>query len=373
MLNQDLRDQYQAEGVIVLPAFLDARDLEILTAELARLEALGLFVNSASSATGTSHEMNGVDCLSEVVRALLFSPRIIDVAASLIDAPFALHLATCFLKRARTGLGTRWHADDSFGRELHPRDKAVGMWIAVDEVRAENAPFLYVPGSKRGDVVYEQDKDSNYRFRAVMTPEMEARAVRPTLPAGSLVLFSYDTLHATGDNHTDADRRALSFHFLSEDQFSPSFPLVQGRFPHVAGPRSSGGLVEYGRDHRMDWEALRSGVLQARGHSPARLDEVLRLTSAVSLETSSQITADSEELTALLLKLPLGWSTVDRHIGWKEAELLRVIDGEITLGDAVAHLTDDGDDQARLSARLAGFVGLLRDFGVAAPEENGAA
>lgn len=378
MITDAMRATYEGDGAVVVPDLLDATDLALVRQELDRLAALKLYRDSATAA-GSSHEISFLDSYSPVMRALLFDARILDVGAALLDGPFALHWSACFKKQARTGLGTRWHADNGqlahravYGGNQHPPTKGLGMWIAIDEVASDGSSFMFIPGSRSSEVEHLPDPNNVARLEAVMTPELKSRIVRPAVPPGSVVLFSYDILHATGDNRSEQDRRAVSFHFLTGDQFTPH--LQRGaRFPWLRGPLARAGRPEYGSDQEGIWSRLRAGERPFPLHGPAKLDDVLRLKTPARLKVHTNISSDDEALAHASVSLPIGAAPLEHAIGWREVELLRAIDDESSLEELMEALAEDDDshddDEATVIAtreRLAAFVGVLRDFGVLA-------
>lgn len=373
------RAAYLRDGVVVVPDVLDATDLALLRAELDRLDTLGVFRDSSTSREGTSHEITRLDCISNVVRALLFDARIVDVVGALLEGPFALHMATCFKKQARTGLGTRWHSDNGqlqpdpdevTGPTLDDPTRGLGLWVAIEDPAdaadpSVDSPFAYVPGSRRADVHYALDPHSSYRQAAVLTPELERRVVRPRLAPGSAVLFSYNTLHSTADNTTARDRRALSLHFLALDQFTRVFPPPGGKHPALRGRGARGGEREYGADARGAWDALRKNGTPER--RPWRDDDVVQLLRDVTTTVQTQIGADAERLQRITVELPLGAEPLVQAVTSVELAFLRAVDNEATIEALVDHVSDElGADPSDVRRRITRFASLLQDFGVIA-------
>ena len=124
------------------------------------------------------------------------------------------------------------------------------MWIAVHDANAENGSLRVIPGMMHEQLQHDRDPDSNVHIRAYPT---EQKAVTIKLRAGGAAFFSCGIPHATGENRTDGDRAGIGFHFLHEDHTQDS-ERARSFGPILAGPRASGGELEYGRRIEDTWD-----------------------------------------------------------------------------------------------------------------------
>ena len=85
------------------------------------------------------------------------------------------------------------------------------------------------------------------------------------LPAGGVVLFTFNTAHATGSNDTDRMRAGFALHFANVEGAKGAgvhngrdgkpleyIPGTSGK-PLVSGPEATGGRAEYGVDCAARW------------------------------------------------------------------------------------------------------------------------
>ena len=243
-------------GYVAVPDFFTELETRALQADVRRLRSAGLFRNVATAGDGAT-EANDEENLqivplnphSDLIRALAFHPKVIRHVSSLIGDRFVLHHDQIFLKPAGTGSGTNWHQDNAYFKINDPL-KGTAIWIAVHDANAENGTLRVIPGMMHEQLEHDRDPDSNIHIRAHPT---EQKAVTIELRAGGVVFFSYGTPHATGENRTDGDRAGIGLHFLHEDHTQDS-ERARSFGPVLAGPRVSGGELEYGRHIEDTWD-----------------------------------------------------------------------------------------------------------------------
>ena len=146
-------------------------------------------------------------------------PRIIVPVAQLLESKEFDHLLNqAHFKRPKDGVFFDWHQD------IQHRDKGPGTWedknqkgsyvqtaLIVDEMREDNGPLLFVPGSSKwgrvdfGNHSYDTkdyEKKAPEQFR-----EEDAQIV--TAKPGSVLFFGPYTAHASFANNSDHSRRIL--------------------------------------------------------------------------------------------------------------------------------------------------------------------
>lgn len=371
MLEAEVVRAYSEQGCAVVPNFFSAADVEAMRREVERLRYYGWLNNAAfTKAGGGSMEAWGLDRYSALFRALPFHEKLSGSVGQLIASPFALQATACILKPAKTGRGTRWHADD-YKTAFHPGDKAIGVWIAVHDVTPENGPLEILPGSSGHDYDYVPDTDIRTNRPMVrLSEEEQARAQRVLVRAGGIAFFSYNTLHRTCDNESANDRAAITVHFVSADQFAPDYPHDDYHHPYVTGPRAGGGLLNYGADQRGRWE---SEAARSRAWQPPPFDpnSVYSYVRPLTLTTASAIEDSVSTMTDASIMLPTGLvRPVARALDSWDVELVQGIDGNRSFAEIVEAIADEapnGDaNRANHELRMERLVQMLVEHGILA-------
>ena len=178
--------------------------------------------------------------------------------------PASLYFDQIFIKPGRHGAGTNWHQDNDYFQLRDPR-QGVAIWTAVHAATAANGAMRFIPGSHNEALPHSRDPMSDHHVRCY--PD-ESRMRLTELPAGEIVIFAFNTAHATGSNDTDQMRAGVALHFANVEGASDVglhyggdgtlqqyVPGTQGK-PLIVGAGSSRGRNEYGNDCTARW-ALR--------------------------------------------------------------------------------------------------------------------
>ena len=254
--------RYREQGFLALPEFFSTDDTRAMQEEVARLVDLGLLRNTAAGDGQESLQVVIMWRYSELFRAMPFHPRVAQTAAQIVGDPVMLYMDQILLKPARHGIGTNWHQDNHYFKFTDPF-KGVGIWVAVNEATRANGAMRFIPGSQGGAYPHVRDPESDHQMRTYPDASDE---VIVELPAGGVVVFTYNTVHATARNETDRPRAGYAMHFAnipaaatagpnyaldsSQIDYTPGRP---GR-PFISGPQASGGMREYGVDCRSRWD-----------------------------------------------------------------------------------------------------------------------
>jgi ectoine hydroxylase len=118
-------------------------------------------------------------------------------------------------KAAFDGAVWQWHQDyGTWARDdLMPEPRAMNIALFIDEVTAANGPLLFIPGSHRRGVV-EAGHDLETTSYPLWTLDRasvreladEGGLVAPVGPAGSVLLFHSNLVHASPPNISPWDR-----------------------------------------------------------------------------------------------------------------------------------------------------------------------
>lgn len=241
MLTTDLVEEYDREGFIVWPAYLDNAEVEVLLQEFERLVAVPSpeLIYEADGKTVRGH--HGAHQLSEVYAELVRLPRLLGVAEQVLNSAAYIHQFKINAKRALEGDLWEWHQDFQFwhAEDAMPQPHAVNFGIFFDEVTEFNGPLTFVPGSHesglvdvqtRPDTSWEDTLASQLRYR--ITPETLKKAlngremIAPKGPRGTVVMFKSTVLHASAPNMSPFDRRMVVLTYNSVEN-----PLAEVQNP----------------------------------------------------------------------------------------------------------------------------------------------
>ena len=259
-------EQFRHDGYTSLPRLFNEDEVAALQREVERFRQLGFGRNVRTDGDGATHSQEKTNYQviplydkSDLIRALPFEPKVLELVTQLIGDPFLLHLDQLFLKPAGQGTGTDWHQDNAYFKIADPA-KGVAMWVAVHDATVANGTLHVVPGSFREQYDHHRDPYSDHHIHC---RPPEERAVAVEVPAGGAAFFCYGCAHCTRDNTTDRERAGIAFHFLNADFASPDLLEGERAKPLLTGPLATGGLKEYGVTVAGTWPAEVGRVLAA--------------------------------------------------------------------------------------------------------------
>ncbi|HEY9566903.1 MAG TPA: phytanoyl-CoA dioxygenase family protein, partial [Thalassobaculum sp.] len=142
-------------------------------------------------------------------RRLGAHPRLVEPVMQLLDGPVYMHQFKINAKAAFDGEVWQWHQD--FGTwhrdDEMPEPRAMNIALFLDEVSAVNGPLMFIPGSHRaGTLEAGHDLEStSYPLWTLSRAEVtrlaeEGGCVAPTGPAGSVIMFHGNLVHASPPN-----------------------------------------------------------------------------------------------------------------------------------------------------------------------------
>jgi phytanoyl-CoA hydroxylase len=110
-----------------------------------------------------------------------------------------------------------WHQDDAYFK-VAPLEAVCGVWIALDEATAENGCMFVLRGGHRtGALRHFHGTDCEIVHDRLCGELDRSKAVPVPLPAGGALFFSGILPHQTPPNSSPLRRRALQFHYRSQD------------------------------------------------------------------------------------------------------------------------------------------------------------
>lgn len=140
-------------------------------------------------------------------------PRVQGIIESILGANPILIQDMALIKPPRIGREKPWHQDDAYF-SIAPLDSVIGVWIALDDAKAENGCMHVLPGRQKiGPLQHHHTFDCEIVGGKLDTSD----AVAVELPAGGAIFFHGLLPHETPPNRSEHRRRALQFHYRGAD------------------------------------------------------------------------------------------------------------------------------------------------------------
>ncbi|MGM0536255.1 MAG: ectoine hydroxylase [Pseudomonadota bacterium] len=183
-------------------------------------------------ASGAIRSVFGMHELSEHFDKLTRDPRILGMVRQLLGSEVYIHQSRINDKYGFQGSGFDWHSDFEtwHAEDGMPRMRAVSASLMLTDNNEFNGPLMLIPGSHRQFVpCMGETPEANWReslkAQKVGVPDQQALArlaehggiQAPKGPAGSLLLFECNTLHASNENMSPWPRSNLFFVYNSVD------------------------------------------------------------------------------------------------------------------------------------------------------------
>jgi len=231
MTDDPLAEQYRRDGYVLLERVLtdnQLADVRQTTNEIvagARRLTRSDDTLDLHSAHTPEHprvrRIKNVHQLHQVFHDLVRSENLLAPLKRLIGDNIRLHGSKLNLKGAGGGDAIEWHQDWAF--YPHSNEDVLAIGIFLDDVDAENAPVLFLPGSHRGPV---HDHHSNGAFVGgvdVTTQHVDvSSSVAITGAAGSMSIHHARLLHGSAINRSSRQRRILFYELAAAD----AWPLM---------------------------------------------------------------------------------------------------------------------------------------------------
>ncbi|MBC7785840.1 MAG: phytanoyl-CoA dioxygenase family protein [Burkholderiales bacterium] len=147
---------------------------------------------------------------------LIFNERLGKIASALSGASgMRLYHDQALFKQAY-GNPTAWHLDNPYWA-FHS-DRAMTMWVALDDATLTNGCICYIPGShKQASHTKNLSIGDNFAGLLKMYPDwMKIDPVSCPCRAGSVVFHNGMTAHGAGVNITNKPRRAYAVAFMPD-------------------------------------------------------------------------------------------------------------------------------------------------------------
>ena len=224
-------DQYRREGYFILENALRPDILKNVQDEAMRFKQL--FDGRMREAGVEVWDINHLNKRyfislyhnhSDILKEYLFSEQMAAICRATVGPEVFLFQEQFVIKGAEVGMTFSWHQDGGwFTPDCPPY---VSIWLALDDMTEENGTIYVLPQTrmaKRGWLPHRVDPKTNDRIGYEGADPGEPVFV----PAGSMAVFSHQTLHRSGANTTKNMRRVylaqyscapiLNRHYLYSD------------------------------------------------------------------------------------------------------------------------------------------------------------
>ena len=223
-LTSEQIDQFRTEGFLCLEALTTAEEVAWIREIYDRL-----FEQRAGREQGFHYDLaghdddNAVARLPQILKPALreFAPELSKsallenatrIGQQMLGPDCLCEVQHAILKPAGYGSAAPWHQDSAYMGGEHLR-QTFAFWVPLQEATIDNGCMQFVPRSHKSGTFDHQSMNGDPRITALeLVPEMTDRVVDPVpcpIPAGGATLHDAYTLHYTGPNTSDVDRRAL--------------------------------------------------------------------------------------------------------------------------------------------------------------------
>ncbi len=208
ILSPEQLQQFDEKGLLFLPNIFTLEETALL-----RNEAEHIFDLDRKEiwreTSGEARTAFAAHTYSEPFRRLGTHPRLVEPVMQILDGQVYMHQYKINAKAAFDGEIWQWHQDyGTWARDdLMPAPRAMNIAVFLDDVTAANGPLILIPCSHRaGKLPAGHDLETtSYPLwtleRATVTRLAEAGGlVAPTGPAGSVLMFHCNLVHASPPN-----------------------------------------------------------------------------------------------------------------------------------------------------------------------------
>jgi phytanoyl-CoA hydroxylase len=207
---------FDREGFFVFPDAFDAATIRRIDDELApsvaqvadflaRLDGGRLSVAGLDTQIVAPHAVRRSPWLRELAGA----PPLAGIVRDLVGPGARVYWDQAVYKQAHSAEPVLFHQDNGY-TYVEPQ-AYLTCWIAITPATTDNGCVRAVPGAHRAGTLAHRDTPIGYEYAGDVT-----HAVDIPVGAGSIVVFSSLTPHATGHNVTDEVRKAYILQYAPD-------------------------------------------------------------------------------------------------------------------------------------------------------------
>ncbi|MCH4565397.1 MULTISPECIES: ectoine hydroxylase [Halomonas] len=235
-LDEVALSRYERDGFLWFEGFFSKDRIDPFFAELREMANDEELMRSEQVIqdpnSGAIRSVFGMHEISELFDRLTRDPRILGMVRQLLGSEVYIHQSRINDKYGFQGSGFDWHSDFEtwHSEDGMPRMRAVSASLMLTDNNEFNGPLMLIPGSHRLFVpcvgeTPEMNWTESLKAQRLGVPDQDALAMlaenggiqAPKGPAGSLLLFECNTLHASNENMSPWPRSNLFFVYNSVD------------------------------------------------------------------------------------------------------------------------------------------------------------
>jgi len=260
--------RYERDGFLWFEGFFSEESMQPFFQELNDMAADPELMKSeqviSDPASGAIRSVFGMHELSEKFSRLTRDPRLLGMVRQLLGSEVYIHQSRINDKFGFQGSGFDWHSDFEtwHAEDGMPRMRAVSASLMLTDNNEFNGPLMIIPGSHHHFVpCVGETPDTNWQSSLTMqetgVPSQDVLAKlaqrggiqAPKGPAGSLLLFECNVLHASNSNMSPWPRSNLFFVYNSvENQLNEPY-AARSRRPEFLGARKNISPLEIYDDY----------------------------------------------------------------------------------------------------------------------------
>ena len=234
-LSEEQLQAFDEEGYVFLPEVFSPEEVALLRGEATKIYAMERDEVWRES-TGVARTAFAAHTYNEAYRRLGAHPRLVEPVTQLLDGPVYMHQFKINAKAAFDGDVWQWHQDyGTWARDdAMPEPRAMNIALFLDDVSAVNGPLMFIPKSHKagkleaGHDLYTTSYPLWTLDRATVTRlAEEGGVVAPTGPAGSVLMFHCNLVHASPSNISPWDRRIVYLSLCHVDNHIRQFKRAE--------------------------------------------------------------------------------------------------------------------------------------------------
>jgi len=213
---------YAENGYVLKEGLVSCDEIEIIKREVEGLHER--MAEQQPEGVGISWEEFEDEALPKRIRQLMHSEGVseglnralrcdemLDIIEDLIGSHVSLYHSKLLMKAAQDGTAIPWHQDYAYWKKENNKPLMVNCQLAIDAADEENGSIQFVPGSHKWGL--QEHERAQMSFGVFLPGHYHERedAMRVDLEPGDGVFFSALTIHGSGPNTSDRDRRMNTF------------------------------------------------------------------------------------------------------------------------------------------------------------------
>ena len=207
--------QFDRDGYLFFPSLFSAEEIQVLTDEVPRLYAEERPENVREKGSRAVRTNFAAHTYNDAFRRLAAHPRLIEPAMQVLGDDVYIHQFKINGKAAFDGDVWQWHQDYGtwYNDDDMPEPRAMNIAVYLEEVNEFNGPLMFIPRSHRAgrQQAGHDVTTTSYPLwtidNATITRLVAAGGiVAPKGPAGSMLMFHCNLVHASGSNMTPWNR-----------------------------------------------------------------------------------------------------------------------------------------------------------------------